>query len=87
MALAKARGWMRSKKPKLSSIQEKHLVKLFQEEEHTTTESRPPRGAPVDTTLAGSASRVACGGTGGVCCPAIPQQEDGSWSTRWSQRS
>lgn len=31
MAKAKARGWMRSKKPKLSSIQEKHLVKLFQE--------------------------------------------------------
>lgn len=31
MAKAKARGWLRSKKPKLSSIQEKHLVKLFQE--------------------------------------------------------
>jgi DNA invertase Pin-like site-specific DNA recombinase len=38
MAIAKAKGRLRGKKPKLSPSQEAHLVKLHQAERHTTTE-------------------------------------------------
>ncbi len=38
MAVAKAKGKLRGKKPKLSVSQEKHLVSLYQGGEHTTAE-------------------------------------------------
>lgn len=38
MAIAKAKGRLRGKKPKLSSAQERHLVDLYNADEHTTTE-------------------------------------------------
>ncbi|WP_231946635.1 helix-turn-helix domain-containing protein [Auraticoccus monumenti] len=38
MAVAKAKGRLRGKKPKLSPAQEAHLVKLHQQGTHTTTE-------------------------------------------------
>lgn len=38
MAVAKAKGRLRGKKPKLSSTQEKHLVELWQAGEHTSAE-------------------------------------------------
>ncbi|MFV0433620.1 MAG: recombinase family protein, partial [Leucobacter sp.] len=38
MAVAKAKGRLRGKKPKLSPTQEKHLVALWQSGEHTSAE-------------------------------------------------
>lgn len=38
MAVAKAKGKLRGKKPKLSPTQEKHLVELWQAGEHTSAE-------------------------------------------------
>ncbi|MDN5920771.1 MAG: helix-turn-helix domain-containing protein [Pseudonocardia sp.] len=38
MAIAKAKGRLRGKKPKLSPSQEAHLVELHQAGRHTTTE-------------------------------------------------
>lgn len=38
MAIAKAAGKLRGKKPKLSPAQEKHLVSLYRSGEHTTSE-------------------------------------------------
>jgi len=38
MAVAKARGRLRGKKPKLSPIQEKHLVELYRSGTHTSAE-------------------------------------------------
>lgn len=38
MAVAKAKGRLRGKKPKLSPTQEKHLVSLYRAGEHTTSE-------------------------------------------------
>jgi DNA invertase Pin-like site-specific DNA recombinase len=38
MAVAKAKGRLRGKKPKLSVSQEKHLVSLYRGGEHTTAE-------------------------------------------------
>ena len=38
MAVAKAKGMLRGKKPKLSPTQEKHLVELWQAGEHTSAE-------------------------------------------------
>jgi hypothetical protein len=38
MAIAKAKGWLRGKKPKLGPSQEAHLVELHQAGRHTTTE-------------------------------------------------
>lgn len=38
MAVAKAKGRLRGKKPKLSASQEKHLVSLYRGGEHTTSE-------------------------------------------------
>lgn len=36
MQMAKAKGRLRGKRPKLSSVQEKHLVELYRAGEHTT---------------------------------------------------
>lgn len=38
MQVAKAKGKLRGKKPKLSTVQEKHLVELHRKGEHTTAE-------------------------------------------------
>ncbi len=38
MQVAKAKGKLRGKKPKLSGVQEKHLVELYRAGEHTTAE-------------------------------------------------
>ncbi len=38
MAIAKAKGRLRGKKPKLSPSQEEHLVELHRAGRHTTTE-------------------------------------------------
>ena len=38
MAVAKAKGRLKGKKPKLSTVQEKHLVELYQADEHTVGE-------------------------------------------------
>lgn len=38
MQIAKAKGKLRGKKPKLSTVQEKHLVELHRKGEHTTAE-------------------------------------------------
>lgn len=38
MAVAKAKGRLRGKKPKLSAVQEKHLVELVEKDEHTVGE-------------------------------------------------
>ncbi len=38
MQVAKAKGKLRGKKPKLSGVQEKHLVELYRSGEHTTAE-------------------------------------------------
>lgn len=38
MAAAKAKGRLRGKKPKLSKLQEAHLVELYRSGEHTTVE-------------------------------------------------
>jgi DNA invertase Pin-like site-specific DNA recombinase len=38
MAVAKAKGRLRGKKPKLSRLQEAHLVQLYRAGEHTTAE-------------------------------------------------
>jgi len=38
MQVAKAKGRLRGKKPKLSPTQEKHLVELYRAGEHTTSE-------------------------------------------------
>ena len=38
MQVARAKGKLRGKKPKLSGVQEKHLVELYRSGEHTTAE-------------------------------------------------
>lgn len=46
MAVARSRGRLRGKKPKLSLAQERHLVGLVESGEHTTSEVAALMGVP-----------------------------------------
>ena len=65
MKVAKAKGRLRGRQPKLSATQEAHLVKLYRAGEHTVSEleellpvpSRGPRSTARSHALAGTCSR------------------------------
>jgi DNA invertase Pin-like site-specific DNA recombinase len=55
MAIAKAKGRLRSKKPKLSPHQEAHLVELHRAGRHTTTDSPNCSTSPAPPSTGGAA--------------------------------
>ena len=67
MAIAKAKGRLRGKKPKLSPAQERHLVELYHGDEHTTAEIAELFGVARSTVY--RALERAKGGTNGA--PAV----------------
>ncbi len=56
MKVAKAKGKLKGRAPKLSARQEAHLVKLYQEGAHTTRELAEMLGVARSSVYAGSAS-------------------------------